>query len=121
MLGLTVHPETGQIWESENGPLGGDEVNVLTPGGNYGWLLLSWGRHYSGARVSREVTRPGFEDPELVWVPSIAISGMTFYTGTGPHDGRTTSSLAVEERALRKRRLLGPARERAAGSRRRAC
>jgi len=81
MLGLTVHPVTGEIWENENGPLGGDEVNILKPGANYGWPLLSYGRQYSGAKVSNQTWREGFVDPELIWVPSIAISGMTFYTG----------------------------------------
>jgi glucose/arabinose dehydrogenase len=81
MLGLTVHPVTKEVWENENGPLGGDEVNILKKGGNYGWPLVSYGRQYSGARVSNEVTRAGFEDPVLIWNPSIAISGMTFYTG----------------------------------------
>jgi glucose/arabinose dehydrogenase len=81
MLGLTVHPVTREIWENENGPLGGDEVNILKKGGNYGWPLVSYGRQYSGARVSSEVTRAGLEDPVLIWNPSIAISGMTFYTG----------------------------------------
>jgi aldose sugar dehydrogenase len=81
MLGLTVHPVTRAIWENENGPLGGDEVNILKQGGNYGWPLVSYGRQYSGARVSSEVTRSGLEDPVLIWNPSIAISGMTFYTG----------------------------------------
>jgi aldose sugar dehydrogenase len=81
MLGLTVHPVTRAIWQNENGPLGGDEVNILKKGGNYGWPLVSYGRQYSGARVSTEVTRAGLEDPVLIWNPSIAISGMTFYTG----------------------------------------
>jgi glucose/arabinose dehydrogenase len=81
MLGLTVHPVTKEVWENENGPLGGDEVNILKKGGNYGWPLVSYGRQYSGARVSTEVTRAGLEDPVLIWNPSIAISGMTFYTG----------------------------------------
>jgi len=81
MLGLTVHPSTGDVWENENGPLGGDEVNILKRGANYGWPLVSFGRQYSGAKVSSEVTRAGLEDPVLVWNPSIAISGMTFYTG----------------------------------------
>jgi glucose/arabinose dehydrogenase len=81
MLGLTVHPTTKDVWENENGPLGGDEVNILKKGANYGWPLVSYGRQYSGARVSGEVTRTGLEDPVLIWNPSIAISGMTFYTG----------------------------------------
>jgi glucose/arabinose dehydrogenase len=81
MLGLTVHPVTGAVWENENGPLGGDEVNILEPGANYGWPLVSYGRQYSGERVSDLPSRQGFVEPELIWVPSIAISGMTFYTG----------------------------------------
>jgi glucose/arabinose dehydrogenase len=81
MIGMTVHPETGAIWESENGPLGGDEVNILEPGANYGWPIVSLGRNYDGARVSDLFQREGLEDPELHWTPSIAISGMTFDTG----------------------------------------
>jgi aldose sugar dehydrogenase len=81
MLGLTVHPVTGAIWENENGPLGGDEVNILKPGANYGWPLVTFGRQYNGARVSAQTSREGLMDPELIWVPAIAISGMTFYTG----------------------------------------
>jgi glucose/arabinose dehydrogenase len=80
-VGLTIHPTTGAIWQNENGPLGGDEVNILKPGGNYGWPLVSYGREYSGAPVSDKRTMEGIEDPVLFWVPSIAISGMTFYTG----------------------------------------
>ena len=80
MLGLTVHPTTGAVWENENGPLGGDEVNILKAGGNYGWPIVSYGRQYSGARIPNASTQT-FEEPVLVWTPSIAISGMTFYTG----------------------------------------
>ena len=82
MVGLTSHPVTRQIWENENGPLGGDEVNILEPGANYGWPLVSLGRQYSGARVSERFQMDGMKDPVLYWTPSIAISGMTFYTGT---------------------------------------
>jgi len=80
MLGMTVHPTTGAVWENENGPLGGDEVNILKAGGNYGWPIVSYGRQYSGARIGNASTQ-NFEEPVLVWTPSIAISGMTFYTG----------------------------------------
>jgi aldose sugar dehydrogenase len=80
-IGLTVHPTTGAVWQNENGPYGGDEVNILKPGANYGWPLVSYGRDYSGAPVSDKRTLPDVEDPVLFWVPSIAISGMTFYTG----------------------------------------
>ncbi len=80
-IGLTIHPTTGAVWQNENGPYGGDEVNILKPGANYGWPLVSYGRDYSGAPVSDKRTLEGVEDPVLFWVPSIAISGMTFYTG----------------------------------------
>ena len=79
--GLAYHPDTGELWQSEIGPLGGDEVNILKPGANYGWPLVSYGRDYSGAPVSDKRTLPEVEDPVLFWVPSIAISGITFYTG----------------------------------------
>ena len=81
MIGLAIHPATGEIWENENGPLGGDEVNILKAGANYGWPIVSLGRQYSGAKVSERFQQAGFEDPVLHWTPSIAISGMTFYTG----------------------------------------
>lgn len=81
MLGLTVHPVTGDIWESENGPNGGDEVNVLKPGQNYGWPLVSHGRFYLGPRVNEKMYHEGMEPPTIFWVPAIATSGLTFYTG----------------------------------------
>jgi glucose/arabinose dehydrogenase len=81
MIGLAAHPETGAIWESENGPQGGDEVNILAPGSNYGWPVVSFGREYSGPRVSERTFNEGMEGPVVFWVPSIAASGMTFYSG----------------------------------------
>jgi glucose/arabinose dehydrogenase len=78
-LGLTLNPFTGEIWEDENGPNGGDELNVLKPGRNYGWPIVSYGRDYNGPRFPP--TAPGFEEPVVFWVPSIAASGLTFYTG----------------------------------------
>jgi aldose sugar dehydrogenase len=80
-LGLAVHPGTGEIWQNENGPMGGDEINVLKPGANYGWPLISLGRTYQGPWHSRRFQAPGFEDPIVYWMPSIAVSGMAFYTG----------------------------------------
>jgi aldose sugar dehydrogenase len=79
--GLATNPETGQIWETEQGPSGGDEVNVLQPGRNYGWPLVSFGRDYWGGRVSARPFRAGMEDPIVVWLPSIGLTGMTFYMG----------------------------------------
>ena len=80
-LGLAVHPGTGQIWECEDGPNGGDEVNILVPGGNYGWPLVSLGRTYQGPWHSQKFQRDGFIDPVVYWTPAIAVSGLAFYTG----------------------------------------
>jgi aldose sugar dehydrogenase len=81
MIGLTVQPDTGAIWESENGPNGGDEINVLQAGKNYGWPLVSAGRFYLGPRVNEKFYQEGMEQPLVFWVPAIATSGLTFYTG----------------------------------------
>ena len=79
--GLATHPETGAIWENEHGPLGGDEVNVILPGRNYGWPLVTFGMNYDGTRISDSTWRADLEAPLMYWVPSIAISGIAFYTG----------------------------------------
>jgi glucose/arabinose dehydrogenase len=80
--GLAFHPETGELWELEIGPMGGDEVNILKPGANYGWPLTSMGRNYSGTLVSDQpFSRPGMEHPRVFWVPQISPSGLLFYTG----------------------------------------
>src|SRR6266850_699161 len=80
-LGLAVQPDTGAIWECENGPNGGDEINILQPGKNYGWPSVSFGRFYLGPRVTEKPWQEDMQQPLVFWVPSIAISGMTFYTG----------------------------------------
>ena len=80
-LGLSFHPDTDELWASENGPQGGDEVNIIRPGLNYGWPVASYSREYSGQRVSDTPWLADMERPEIVWLPSIAPSGMTFYTG----------------------------------------
>ena len=80
--GLDFHPETGELWQLEIGPMGGDELNVLVPGGNYGWPLLSFGRNYSGTLVSNQPWyREGMEMPRMFWVPAISPSSIMFYTG----------------------------------------
>jgi aldose sugar dehydrogenase len=79
--GLAIHPQTGAIWENEHGPLGGDEINVLLPGRNYGWPLVTFGTDYDGSQISDATWRAGLEPPFMYFVPSIAISGMAFYTG----------------------------------------
>jgi len=81
-LGLAVHPGTGRMWLNENGPNGGDEINILKPGANYGWPIVSYGRTYSGPWQQND--RPGhvgYEPPIVVWIPAIAVSGIEFYTG----------------------------------------
>ena len=80
-LGLIVHPETGMLWNHENGPNGGDEINIILRGRNYGWPVVSFGRLYPGARVSEHPTREGLESPLVVWLPAIAVAGMAVYTG----------------------------------------
>jgi glucose/arabinose dehydrogenase len=80
-LGLAVHPGTGEMWLNENGPNGGDEINILKPGANYGWPLVSYGRTYTGPWQSERPGHAGFEPPVVYWMPSIAVSGMAFYTG----------------------------------------
>jgi glucose/arabinose dehydrogenase len=80
-LGLIIHPETGALWNHENGPNGGDEINVILRGRNYGWPLFSFGRDYPGPRISEHPTREGIESPLVVWLPAIAAAGMTVYTG----------------------------------------
>jgi glucose/arabinose dehydrogenase len=80
--GLAVNPETGELWQAEIGPMGGDEVNVLLPGHNYGWPLVSTGRNYTGTLVSDQPwARPGMDNPRIHWVPSISPSSIIFYTG----------------------------------------
>ncbi len=80
-LGLALHPVTGQMWQHENGPNGGDEINILKPGANYGWPIVSYGRTYQGAWQNERPGHAGFEPPIVYWVPSIAVSGLAFYTG----------------------------------------
>ena len=78
-LGLALNPYTGEMWEHENGPNGGDELNILRSGRNYGWPVVSYGRDYLGPRMTP--SRGEFEEPSVFWVPSIAPSGLLFYTG----------------------------------------
>lgn len=81
--GMAIHPTTGAIWVNEHGPRGGDEINILKDGDNYGWPIVSHGREYSGRQVGDGIkSLSGYTDPIWVWVPSIAPSGMAFYDGT---------------------------------------
>ena len=78
---MTLNPWTGELWATEQGPNGGDEINVLEAGANYGWPLVSHGRVYSGTLISANPTLEGTKQPLVFWVPSIAVTGMTFYQG----------------------------------------
>ncbi|WP_028467636.1 PQQ-dependent sugar dehydrogenase [Nisaea denitrificans] len=79
--GMALRPGTSTIWAQEHGPRGGDEVNILRPGRNYGWPAITYGIDYSGAIISDKTAMPGMEQPVVYWVPSIAPSGMEFYDG----------------------------------------
>ena len=78
--GAAIHPETGKLWENEFGPRGGDELNVPEAGKNYGWPVVSWGKHYDGKDIPEPPTHPEFADAIYHWTPVISPSGMTFYT-----------------------------------------
>ncbi|MEX2527790.1 MAG: PQQ-dependent sugar dehydrogenase [Gemmatimonadota bacterium] len=79
--GMALHPETGELWENEHGPRGGDEINIIRAGRNYGWPVISYGINYDGSVLTELTHAPGMEQPLLHWTPSIAVSGMAFYTG----------------------------------------
>jgi glucose/arabinose dehydrogenase len=80
--GMIVHPQTGELWSHEHGPLGGDELNIIRRGANYGWPVISYGWQYSGGPIGQGITKQqGMEQPLWVWTPGIAPSGMIFYTG----------------------------------------
>ena len=82
MQGLVRHPVTGDLWETEHGPQGGDEVNIIQPGNNYGWPVIGYGVNYrSGAAIHAGTHRDGMQQPLHIWVPSIGISGLMLYTG----------------------------------------
>ena len=78
---LAFHPVSGELWEIEHGPRGGDEVNLIGKGKNYGWPVIGYGIDYSGAKIHDATAKDGMEQPLKYWVPSIAPSGMAFYTG----------------------------------------
>lgn len=78
--GMALHPKTGEVWIHEHGPKGGDEINIIKPGANYGWPKVSYGVNYSGTKFTKHTSLPGMEPPIHYWVPSIAPSGMAFIT-----------------------------------------
>lgn len=79
--GLDLHPLTGEIWESEHGPRGGDEINLIERGRNYGWPVITYGMNYSGTPITEKTEMEGMEQPKLYWTPSIAVCGIDFYEG----------------------------------------
>ena len=81
--GLAIHPETGDVWLNEHGPQGGDELNLIRPGLNYGWPIVGFGVNYrTGIAIHSATLQDGMEPPVHIWVPSIGVTGMLFYTGT---------------------------------------
>lgn len=117
--GAALHPETGRLWAHEHGPQGGDEVNIILPGRNYGWPVITHGREYvTGLRIGEGSERADVTPPLHVWIPSIAPSGMAFYTGeaipqwrgslfVGALRGSMLVRLELDgDRVLREERLL---------------
>ena len=122
--GLALHPVTGKLWEHEHGPRGGDEVNIIEKGKNYGWPVIGYGIDYSGAKIHDSTHKAGMEQPIKYWVPSIAPSGMTFYTGNlfaswrgslfiGALAGQVLVRLELDgDKPVKEERLLQELRER---------
>ena len=79
--GLAIHPLTRQLWEAEHGPRGGDEVNIILKGHNYGWPVITYGKNYSGTIISKLTHHEGMDQPVFHWTPSIAVCGIAFYDG----------------------------------------
>jgi glucose/arabinose dehydrogenase len=109
--GLAINPSTGDLWEIEHGPQGGDEVNIIGKGKNYGWPVIGYGVNYGGGKIHEGTARPGMEQPVKYWVPSIAPSGMAFYNAklfpkwngslfTGALAGRMLVRLSLDGNAV---------------------
>ena len=79
--GLAIHPDTGVVYATEHGPQNGDELNAIQAGANYGWPIVSYGRHYDGQRVTTQFWKEGMQEPTVLWIPSIATSGLAIYNG----------------------------------------
>jgi glucose/arabinose dehydrogenase len=117
--GAALHPSTGALWTHEHGPQGGDEINVIRAGGNYGWPVITYGRNYvTGTKVGEGTEKLGMAQPQYQWTPSIALSGMAFYEGkafpgwrgnlfVGALRGQMLVRLELDgERIVREERLL---------------
>src|SRR5690606_19158158 len=79
--GLAWRPGTDELWETEHGPRGGDELNLIRAGRNYGWPVITYGMNYNGTPITGETAKDGMEQPVLHWTPSIAVGDMAFYDG----------------------------------------
>jgi glucose/arabinose dehydrogenase len=122
--GLAFNPVDGKLWEQEHGPQGGDEINIIEKGKNYGWPVIGYGIDYNGARIHEGTHKPGMEQPLWHWTPSIAPSGMTFYSGdlfkgwkgsliNGALKFQLLSRLTLDsDRVVQEERLLQGLRER---------
>ncbi len=118
--GLAIHPETGDVWETEHGPQGGDELNRVLPGLNYGWPVIGFGVNYqTGLAIHKGTHQDGMEQPAHIWVPSIGISGLMIYTGdrfpqwrgnffTGGMAGQQLARLTVEGQRVTGEETLVP-------------
>jgi len=116
--GAALNPRTGELWLVEHGPQGGDELNIVRAGRNYGWPLYTYGEEYGGGRIGHEASPPGFEPPLHTWVPSVSPSGLAFYTSraipqwtgslfTGALSGQALIRLQLDgEKVVREERLL---------------
>lgn len=124
MQGAAIHPVTGKLWTNEHGPKGGDELNIPAPGRNYGWPVVGYGIDYSGQKMHDSTSKAGMEQPVHYWVPSIAPSGMAFYTADrfptwrgslfiGALAGEHLARLTLDgERVVAEERLLVERKER---------
>jgi glucose/arabinose dehydrogenase len=101
--GMLFHPETGQLWESEHGPKGGDELNIITKGANYGWPFYSLGVNYNGSVISQGHTAPNIAEPVFQWTPSVGTAGMAFITHAsfGPWKGNLLVGALASQRLYR--------------------
>ena len=79
--GLAIHPISEIIFESEHRPRGGDELNIISSGNNYGWPEITYGKNYSGTKITKYTHKEGMEQPVIHWTPSIAVCGIDFYDG----------------------------------------
>ncbi len=102
--GLTIHPTTGAIWEAEHGPRGGDEINLIEKGQNYGWPVITYGMNYDGTPMTDKTAAEGMKQPIYYWVPSIAVANIHFYYG--PHFPKWQGKLLVGSLAKQELRLL---------------